>query len=164
MASYKIGESKYLENLLVNKSNSIQKKIEFINPYVENILAQVIGTQLDGSFSDPFYTIPITFDFYNMYLRISPLLNNNYNDTSKIWNIHYTLTIEERNVNDQIRGSLYSSIRGEIVDFVPAENLESYINNLKKNQLSFYFLITGQKGIFKNASEFVLKPETIEIY
>ena len=168
MASSKISKSNDFDNLSVNNLNLSQEKKTLINPFKESLLAEYINWD-NFLENNPnigywfYYPIPATFENYNLYLRVSPILNSTVDGTDNLWTIHYTLTIEEKNTDDMVRGAVGSSIRGEIVDFVSVENIDNYINNLKQNKISLHFLITGQKGHFKNANELVLNPETIEI-
>ena len=167
MSSFRISESKNFNNLsvngiLANKLNLQQEKIEINNPFSEDILGTLIDWDvfLTEENNGDYFTIPAIVGNYNVYLRISPLLNS---FTKQFWNIHYTLTIEEKNTNDTVRGAVGSSIIGEIVDFVEPEKINSYVEILRQNKMSFHFLITGQNGDFKNATELVLTEEKIKI-
>lgn len=150
---------------LSNKLNVQQEKIEINNPFSEDILGSLIDWDvfLSEEGIGYFWTIPATVGNYNVYLRLSPFLNSTIESTKQFWNIHHTLTIEEKNTNDTVRGAVGSSIRGEIVDFVEPEKINSYVEILKQNKMSLHFLITGQKGDFRNATKLVLNEKTIEI-
>lgn len=74
-----------------------------MNNPIENYIADAIAYKNQ----EDLFLIPKTLGNYNIYFRLSLWLNGN------IWNIHYTLIIEEKNIDNLVRGAAGSSIREE---------------------------------------------------